>query len=238
MKQVVLIEVIENGSDVALFLDGDYIISADPGAGDDVSQVLNMAKGLAAHFMVDLVKHEYKAAEDWQWNEVQQDLINKEIIISQDKWNRDDIQFARFTNSLNGYEHRDHVVQFMCESMELKAGDVLEILDQAASTMVEINGYIFKGETSETETKNTIRNNSASGNFILNAGITGDDQEGSFQNACLSTNLEGYAVSIAISPHFPDECLNQDDASKHLIQALTPLCEIGWDVEVQIGPDS
>ena len=125
----------------------------------------------------------------------------------------------------------------MCESMDLETGDVLEILDQAASTMVEINGYILNRGPLETET-NTAQDNNVSGQFLVTTDVTGADQESSFQNACLSTNFKGHAISIAISPHLPDECLNQYDACKHLIQVLTPLSEIGWDIEVQIGPDS
>lgn len=143
MKQVVLVEITDNGSDVALFLDGQYIISADPGAGDDINQVISTAEGLSNHFMVELVRHEHSAKVEWQWNEVQDELIEKGVLLNRDFWVRDDIQFVRFTNSINSYENHEQFVKHVMADLDLKNVEVHEILEQSAKTMNEINQLIL-----------------------------------------------------------------------------------------------
>lgn len=78
MNKVVLVSIDGFGSDVAVFLDGKYIVSADPGAGHDISQVEAVAAGLASCLGVDLIKLKHRPQNDeWQWSEVQAELRTK-----------------------------------------------------------------------------------------------------------------------------------------------------------------
>lgn len=80
--QVALVEITRHGSDLALFLDGYYIISADPGAGDPVAVVEAVGEGLAQYHGVDLERIEYPAHEDWQWHEIENDLKARRCLVS------------------------------------------------------------------------------------------------------------------------------------------------------------
>lgn len=146
MKQVVLVEITENGSDVALFLDGEYIVEADPCAGDDMEQLMATADGLAKHFMVELIRHEHKATPDWNWNEIQDELIENGVLLNATLWFRDDVQFARFTNSLNAFPQAKLLITHLMKDLELKQNEVLEILEQAGKTANEINSQLSEVE--------------------------------------------------------------------------------------------
>lgn len=82
VSQLALVQIIENGSDLALYLDGEYVMSADPGAGDSVETVEQVAASLGGIFGIEPTIIEAAATEDWQWYEVVADLINKGLIVS------------------------------------------------------------------------------------------------------------------------------------------------------------
>jgi hypothetical protein len=46
-NQVAVIQITKNGSDKAVFLNGEFIISADPGYGDSVETIEQVAYALA-----------------------------------------------------------------------------------------------------------------------------------------------------------------------------------------------
>lgn len=75
------------------------------------------------------------------------------------------------------------------------------------------------------------------GNFKSTTGIPGDDQLDSFQNATFSSGPDNIAVSIAVTPQYPDECSSQNQIQEYLKHNLLTLSEAGWDVQVQIGPE-
>lgn len=75
-KQVALIQITNHGSDIAVFLDGEYVISADPSAGEQTEMVEHVAHSLAVIHGVEIVKIEFPAKEDWQWHDIQTDLQN------------------------------------------------------------------------------------------------------------------------------------------------------------------
>lgn len=77
-------------------------------------------------------------------------------------------------------------------------------------------------------------------NLTIKTGISGDDQEASFMNATLTVLGEGdsdLAVSVAV--HLPDHM--KDMTEGQVITALTEdlkhLTDIGYIIEVQIGPN-
>lgn len=80
--QVALVKITENGSDVGLYVNGEYIISADPGCGDSVDTVQTVAENLAATFKINLIEVDYAAKEDWQWNDVEDELKASQVIQS------------------------------------------------------------------------------------------------------------------------------------------------------------
>ncbi|CAH7387737.1 hypothetical protein VCHA53O466_50003 [Vibrio chagasii] len=65
--------------------------------------------------------------------------------------------------------------------------------------------------------------------------VSGDEQESSFMNACLS-NMGTLSVSIAIRPPRMEQG-NQDSIAAKLVEDLKPLTDLGYEVEIQIGND-
>lgn len=80
-KQVALIKITEHGNDLAVYLNGEYIISADPGCGDDPSMVEQVAESLAILNGVDVTHIDYPAHEEWQWNDIQADLQDRDHLV-------------------------------------------------------------------------------------------------------------------------------------------------------------
>lgn len=78
MSNVVLVNV---GSDSAVYVGDEHILSADPTCGDSVEAVSTVAGNLAALFGVDLdVVDEEPPCEDWDWLDVQTVLTDKGVI--------------------------------------------------------------------------------------------------------------------------------------------------------------
>lgn len=79
-----------------------------------------------------------------------------------------------------------------------------------------------------------------SGKLDILSGISSDSQESSFMNAALSTHRDGLCVSIAVFPNFPDSVDTKDPASveAYFRSTLASLQSLGYDVEIQMGPDS
>lgn len=73
-QQVLIVKIIENGSDVAVFFNGQYVFSAAPGCGDSVDTVYEVAAALAVTHNVTIEEVEHKAREEWQWSEIEHDL--------------------------------------------------------------------------------------------------------------------------------------------------------------------
>ncbi len=82
MTRVQLIEINAHGSDVAVFFDGNLIITADPSAGDDIESVYTTAENIAATIGegVDIV--EYAPSEDWEWDEIESELKDAKMIFT------------------------------------------------------------------------------------------------------------------------------------------------------------
>lgn len=74
MQTVALVSITQNGSDQAVFLNGEFISCADPSAGDTTGIVEQAANNLAKLFKVDVVEIEHAASEDWDWNQVSEQL--------------------------------------------------------------------------------------------------------------------------------------------------------------------
>lgn len=74
-NQIAIVEIRNGASDQALFVDGWYIIGADPAAGDSVEAVNDVAEALSSATGVDVTRLEYNVRDDeWYWGEVEHDL--------------------------------------------------------------------------------------------------------------------------------------------------------------------
>lgn len=85
MKQVALIEITKCGNDHAVYLDGDYIISADPAAGESVAMVKSVAHSLATLEGVEVTHLECDGFDEWQWDEVTSFLQMKGVLAGRRK---------------------------------------------------------------------------------------------------------------------------------------------------------
>lgn len=70
MKQVAIIEITRCGNDHAVYVDGQYVISADPGAGESITMVESVAQSLASIEGVEVTRLECDGFDEWQWDEV------------------------------------------------------------------------------------------------------------------------------------------------------------------------
>ncbi|WP_037500632.1 hypothetical protein [Sphingomonas jaspsi] len=71
----------------------------------------------------------------------------------------------------------------------------------------------------------------------ITTGVPASTQSGAFMNATQQTTETDLSVSIAI--HLPDHMqdLLEDELATLIKQELLPLAQVGWQIEVQIGPD-
>lgn len=76
------------------------------------------------------------------------------------------------------------------------------------------------------------------GNLTINTGVDESEQISSHQNATLSSNLEGFAVSIAVYPRYPNTLTSQESIKQYLFEALSPIRYDNWTIQVQIGLDT
>ena len=81
-KQVALVQITKNGSDLAVYLHGEYVISADPGAGDSLDAVAQVAESLAKIEGVTIDAIAYGPDEDWCWNDVEAHLKEQGLLVS------------------------------------------------------------------------------------------------------------------------------------------------------------
>lgn len=70
-NQVAFIKITKNGSDQAVYLNGKYVVSADPGCGDQVEMIGVVAQSLANIFGVNIDFFNVEAEEDWSWDEIE-----------------------------------------------------------------------------------------------------------------------------------------------------------------------
>lgn len=78
MSNVILVNV---GSDSAVYVGDEHILSAAPTCGDSVEAVSTVAGSLAALFGVELVVvDEEPPCEDWDWVDVETVLLEKGVI--------------------------------------------------------------------------------------------------------------------------------------------------------------
>lgn len=74
-------------------------------------------------------------------------------------------------------------------------------------------------------------------NLTITTDIDESAQTSSFQNATLSSNIPGIAVSIAVYPKYPEALSSQQDVKSYLERHLAAICHDDWEVQVQIGRD-
>lgn len=73
--QLTIVKIIENGSDEAVTLNGNIILTCDPSCGDDVDQIKDVANNLAETLNVSIEYIEHSPEVDWDWDEVIKDLF-------------------------------------------------------------------------------------------------------------------------------------------------------------------
>ena len=80
MPTVALVSITQNGTDQAVFLNGEFIACGDPSAGETTAIVEQAANNLAKLFKVDVAEIEHAASEDWDWNQVSEQLRATECL--------------------------------------------------------------------------------------------------------------------------------------------------------------
>lgn len=70
--RIVLVNIVQNGSDRGVFVNGKLVLSADPSCGDDTSVVATLAETLTNVLNADLKEIDVPAHEDWTWNDIEQ----------------------------------------------------------------------------------------------------------------------------------------------------------------------
>ncbi|MEI8659410.1 hypothetical protein [Vibrio sp. Hal054] len=66
--------------------------------------------------------------------------------------------------------------------------------------------------------------------------VSGDEQESTFMNSCLSV-LGEHSISIAVRPPSEFETLTQSAMQDMFLDDFQPLIEKGYSVEIQTGLD-
>jgi hypothetical protein len=67
---VVLVNIVQNGSDRGVFVNGKLVLSADPSCGEDVKVVSKLSSNLVVALGASFKKMDVSAAEDWTWDDV------------------------------------------------------------------------------------------------------------------------------------------------------------------------
>jgi hypothetical protein len=71
----------------------------------------------------------------------------------------------------------------------------------------------------------------------IETGVGSSKQESTFMNATLSGLASGLAISIAVTPPDHLQDMSEEELVAALREELLPLAQIGYLIEVQIGPD-
>lgn len=133
MKEVVLVDIVKNGSDSGLYLDGDLILTADPQAGENVSIVKELSDTLANHFCTTLRHVQHSPNAGWRWFDVRVKLVSDNVIKDPgDLWNRTDVQYCRVVSSINSLDNFLPVVKQISNDMGLELGDLGKLLQRAS----------------------------------------------------------------------------------------------------------
>lgn len=74
--RVVLVNIVQNGSDRGVFVNEKLVLSADPSCGDDASVVATLAENLTNILNADLKEIDVHAHEDWTWDDIEQLVTN------------------------------------------------------------------------------------------------------------------------------------------------------------------
>lgn len=77
MKTVTIVEITDNGSDLALYLGTTFILSADPGCGDSLDSVVIPAEAISAAMGVEINKVKVSPEADWDWDGVTEQLLKE-----------------------------------------------------------------------------------------------------------------------------------------------------------------
>lgn len=67
---VVLINIVQNGSDRGVFVNGKLVLSADPSCGEDVTCVSRLSESLALALEAGFKEMNVCAKEDWTWDDI------------------------------------------------------------------------------------------------------------------------------------------------------------------------
>lgn len=81
--QLAIIKITKDGSDEAVVLNGNIILTADPGCGDSLENIEEVADNLAATLQINIHRIQVAPALDWTWEEIIEDLKADNSLISQ-----------------------------------------------------------------------------------------------------------------------------------------------------------
>lgn len=84
VHQVALVTIMAWGSDVGLFVNGGYVMSADPDQSDDATALKATAFSLAAQLEIPVSEIEFTPEDEWQWGEVHLELIGEGKLMNPD----------------------------------------------------------------------------------------------------------------------------------------------------------
>lgn len=77
VTDVAFVELTSNGLDVGLVVNGELIITADPGTGDDGGVIEDTGTSFAALFNLSMRRLEIDGHDEWQWGEIIGRLVER-----------------------------------------------------------------------------------------------------------------------------------------------------------------
>ena len=132
--QIVVIEIAKNGSDRALYINKQQVLSADPSCGDNVTHVYEVAKSMALALNGQVLTVPYSPSEGWNWEEVSEAVFGAGELDtpSISLWNDDSVQFARLIWEIDAaIGLNNEYLKEIAESMDLELFDVISLVERA-----------------------------------------------------------------------------------------------------------
>jgi hypothetical protein len=87
IMQLIIIQITQNGSDLAILLNGEIILSADPSAGEDVGNVIDVATNISQCLQLPEAKViDFSPKENWSWKDVIAQCIEDKSIVKVDDY--------------------------------------------------------------------------------------------------------------------------------------------------------
>lgn len=136
-KQVALVEITQFGSDKAVFVNGEYVASADPSCGDSAELIEQVSQSLAVLNGVEVDRIYHAAHEDWQWDEIQSCLQDSGKLVGAFKT----YSFDHTYIDSEGEEHNE-TIEFDAQSYSEAVRKLIDFYRPMSSRLVRINNVL------------------------------------------------------------------------------------------------